>query len=153
MKEIKLTRGMATLVDDEDYAFLITHKWYTQKSGSNYYAARMAKRKVIFMHHVILGRKDGHDIDHIDHNSLNNQKENLRFATRSQNNANRINNTNGTSKYRGVWFKRDRVRWGACIGINGKTKYLGSFETELLAAEAYNKKAVEVFGEFINLAP
>ena len=77
----------------------------------------------------------------------NNRIENLRLATRTQNNVNRFYNK-GVSKYQGVVYHTKNKKWIAQIGYDNKGLYIGSFENEEDAARAYDKKAVELFGEF-----
>jgi hypothetical protein len=158
MKQIPLTKGQFALVDDEDFEFLNQWKWNAYKSKYSYYARRSAKksdgahyknRNVIFMHNVILGTKNGLVGDHKDGNGLNNQRENLRMATRSQNTANK--RAYGKSKYLGVYFDTTARKWRATIKNNDKVLCLGRFYLEEDAAKAYDKKAIEIHGEFANL--
>jgi hypothetical protein len=100
------------------------------------------------MHRAILRAGDGHNVDHIDGDGLNNRRSNLRFATTAQNSANRGKQKNNTSGFKGVrWHKRDK-RWRAVIGINGKTKQIGSFKTPEAAYDAYCAAARELHGVF-----
>jgi hypothetical protein len=91
------------------------------------------------------------NVDHIDRNKLNNQVTNLRYATQSQNMMNRTKSQNTTSKYKGVNFHKKSQKWVAQIQLNNKNLHLGLFNSEEVAAEAYNTKAIELFGEFANL--
>jgi hypothetical protein len=94
---------------------------------------------------------NGKYIDHLDGNGLNNQRSNLRFATKSENGMNRQKQENTTSIYKGVsWHKHNR-KWVAYITINGKRSHLGYFISEVDAAKVYNQKAIELFCEFANL--
>jgi hypothetical protein len=90
MKKIKLTQGQFAKVDDEDYDWLNQWKWcaqYNPKTKS-YYAVRSVKEGVKIMSRVIMGEPKGKLVDHEDHDTLNNKKNNLRVATRSQNGMN-----------------------------------------------------------------
>lgn len=121
MKEIKLTRGYVTVVDDEDYEWLSKYKWHVMTNGEHSYAVRQVDKKYIFMHRLILGA-EGRDnlVDHKDLDGLNNQRSNLRLATHSQNNSNRRDRGNKSSKYHGVsWHKKDKT-WQAQISYNWK---------------------------------
>ena len=157
MKEIELTRGMVALVDDEDFEYLNQWKWMAWKVRSYFYAARRLpgkrndSRKLILMHRQIINPPVNFEVDHHDRNTLNNQRNNLRIATRSQNSANR--KSCGTSKFLGVCIIKNRgysyIRAG--IKIDGKNFHIGTFKTEEEAALAYDKKAIETHGEFANL--
>jgi hypothetical protein len=87
------------------------------------------------------------DIDHIDHNGLNNQKDNLRICTRKENLRNSRTRSK-ISKYKGIKLNTRTGKYGARIKINGEYLWLGTCESEELAALAYDKKAKEIFGEF-----
>lgn len=152
MKEIQLSQGLVALVDDEDFEALNQFKWCANKMGNAFYAARNirvdGKRTRITMHCEVM---NGKWIDHIDHNGLNNQKSNLRFCTRSENQMNKQKKENTSSIYKGVYFYKPNGRWQASIRINYKKIHLGYFDLEIDAAKAYNKKAIELFCEFANL--
>ena len=111
-----------------------------------------AHRLIFLYHHGYLPKY----IDHIDGNKLNNNIGNLRSITNSQNllNSKKRKLYNGkptTSQYKGIsWNKRDK-KWIAEIMINYESKYLGSFNLEEDAAIAYNKAAIELFGEYAKL--
>jgi hypothetical protein len=154
MKTIQLTQGKVALVDDEDYNKVIQFKWFAQKgSNHNFYALNRgvgshSTRKFTSMHRLIMSAPKDMQVDHIDHNGLNNQKSNLRICTCQQNQTNKT--SFGKSKYRGVFFDEGRIR--CAIKINGRYKYLkGSFKTEEAAAKAYDELAMEYHGEFANL--
>ncbi len=105
MKEIQLTKGKVTLVDDEDYEYLMKNSWCYQNPG---YAARRKNKSIELMHRVIMKAKKGEQVDHIDMNRLNNQKENLRIVNNSQNGMNKLVQNNSTSGYKGVSWRKER---------------------------------------------
>lgn len=165
MKEIPLTRGLVTFVDDDDYEYLAQWKWHAAKGNSTFYAVRnlwTGKRKnrkciTICMHRLILGLKNPKQFtDHIDHNGLNNQKSNLRVCTPAQNSRNTSKRvTKNNSKYLGTFYRKKvssgSKKWMATIQHDNKNYHLGHFNTEEEAAIAYNKKAIELHGEFANV--
>ena len=161
MKKIKLTQGKEALVDDEDCEMLMEHKWCAQQKGNdNFYVVRNSprdsngKQKTIYMHRVITNVPKGKQVDHINGNTLDNRRENLRTCTRSQNQMNRGRTKNNKSGYKGIYYAKDKPRfkpWQAQIKHNKKTIYLGYYKTKEEAALAYNKKAIELFGEYAKL--
>ena len=150
MKTIPLTQGLEALVDDEDYGFLSRYNWCAHNPrGGLYYAVRRDDEsgRIIKMHQVLLGPKEGYEIDHEDGNGLNNQRNNLRFLTHSQNLMN-YPKPKGihSSKYKGVSLDRYGRGWSAYVNKNGKRFRLGYFPTEESAARAYDFKAMELYG-------
>ena len=139
-----------TIVDNMDFEILSKWRWRAVDSRGIRYAARTGKKKNIFMHRFLMKTKGVMHTDHINGNSLDNRRKNLRVCSASQNQANSLSKT-GTSKYKGVSFYKKLKRWVAEIKLNYKTIYIGSFKDEDDAAAAYNKKAKELFGHFARL--
>jgi hypothetical protein len=157
MKEISLTKGQITIVDDSDFDFLNQWKWFAIFDGSNYYAARTdwdnyPKSKTIRMHRVLLGITDSKDQgDHKDHNTLNNQRNNLRKCTPKQNGTNKSKRKAASSKFKGVsWHKRIN-KWHSQIAAGGKKLSLGYSDDEKTAAIRYNEAALRLHGEFAHI--
>ena len=106
------------------------------------------------VHRVVMGNPKGMDIDHIDGDGLDNRKENLRICTRSQNCANKKVRRDSRSGYKGVSVRKRGKRFKAYIS-DPETKFpkkrhiaLGTYDTAEEAALAYNKAALEMYGEF-----
>ncbi len=149
MKEIPLTQGLVTVVDDEDYGFLMQWRWYAAKSGQTYYAVRHmigGTRRLVRMHRLIVDPSCDLEVDHFDGNGLNNQRSNLRIVTRRQNNQNVHRKT--SSRYPGVCWNGYSGQWKAQIQVDGKNKHVGYFSTELEAFEAY-QRALRDIGEIL----
>lgn len=144
MKKIKLTQGKYTIVDNDDYKNISIFNWSLL---NNKYAYRIVKNKGILMHRFIMNAPKGKDVDHINHNGLDNRRCNLRICTHSENLANRTNK----EKLKGVYFRPKKNAWVSSIKINNKYVYLGYFKNKIEAAMAYDKKAKEIFGNFASL--
>ena len=158
MNELKLTRNQVALVDDGDFDEIRKYKWRAIKRRYGGYAAisqiynpHTQKLQTIYMHRQIMSCPQGMDIDHIDHNTLNNQRNNLRICTRSQNMANGLSRKNSSSQYKGVYYCKQTKRWAANLTHEGKVVWLGRHKTEIEAAKVYDKAAKTHFGEFAYL--
>jgi len=145
---IPLTRGQFAVVDAKDYPVLSQYTWFAEGTDKNYYAVRKENGKSIKMHRQITNAPDHLVVDHIDHNGLNNRNNNLRLATFTQNCQNQRRLSHKTSKYKGVHWNKRQKKWAAQIHCNNKKYYLGYFHDEIEAAKAYDKKAVELHGDF-----
>lgn len=146
-KLIYTAKGEAAKVSPEDYNWLNQWKWRLSESG---YFVRLTticnKRVRFFMHREIVGAGKGEEVDHIDLDRVNNQRNNLRICTINGNKRNRIRRADSTMRYKGVYRGQHR-KYGARI----QKKHLGYFETQEDAARAYDKAAKELFGEFARL--
>ena len=155
MLMIELTQGKVALVDDIDFIYLNQWKWFIDKNCKHSYAVRdLCSGKRIYMHRVILERmgfENFEETDHIDRDTLNNQRYNLRSATRQQNSANHKLNVNNVTGFRGICYTERLKPWMARISVNGRYKFLGRYETAIEAAKAYDKAAVAQYGDFAAL--
>jgi len=151
MYKIPLTQGKVALVNRRDFHQLRKLKWRTQHIGKRYYAVRSDRRRIIWMHRVILGLTYGDKLqgDHRDGNGLNNQRSNLRIANHSQNQQHKNRYCNNTSGFKGV-YKAGR-RWFARIYVANKRCHLGHFDSPIDAARAYNRAAKKLHGCFAKL--
>lgn len=152
MKEIKLTQGKVALVDDEDYEVVIGGKWCAHFEKKNWYATGRKGGKHYRMHRLIMGVTDPTiNVDHKDGNGLNNQKNNLRVATTSQNISNGRVREGFTSKYKGVHWDKFNNKWRAMVQSKEGIKRLGRFDNEVHAALVYNEAALKIQGEFARI--
>lgn len=164
MKEIQLYgkkgKGLFSLVDDEDFEELNKFFWNVNEAKTNKYVSRTTSYKertllnypnVVLMHRQILGLVPGNreiQVDHINHNGLDNQRHNIRKCSAGENACNK--RPFGNSIYKGIIKCRDN-KYQAYLTTKGKRVSIGYFETEIEAAEAYNDLAVKFFGEFAYL--
>lgn len=142
MKTIELSQKYLAILDDEDWMRFSTWKWFAHVSYGKPYATRQAwdrkKPATVFLHHAILGYPlYGKQVDHINGNSLDNRRSNLRIVSACQNQWNRGLNKNNTSGYKGVCFDKRKGRWMARIRKDWKYYFLGYFGTAAEAGAAY----------------
>lgn len=160
MKEIKLSQNKIALVDDEDYEELSKYTWCLSKTHDNFRAKTKIAGKQVLMHRLIMRVTDPKvQVDHINRDSLDNRKENLRLCNNSQNNINREKTSRNKTGYKGVVYfgvaKRNSIHktrgkeyWHAQIAKDGVDIRLGYFDNPIDAALAYDRAAKELFGDF-----
>ena len=160
MKEIKLHgvggKDKLALVDDEDFDALNKYKWHF---GSRYVrrciyiggGRKNQKNKILLMHRVIMNTPDELVTDHINGNTLDNRKENLRICTNAENIRKGKMPKSNTSGFMGVSWSTEKRKWVARIQFNYKQIIIGYFKDKEDAAKAYDTKAKELFGKFCNL--
>jgi hypothetical protein len=142
---IPLTQGQNAIVDTADYEWASQFNWRAKwdKGTKSFYAWRhLAEDKASAMHSEIIGRM----ADHINHDTLDNRRHNLRPANTSQNGRNRSRQSNNTSGYVGVCYLKGK--WVARIYIAGKPKHLGTFSTPEAAAKSRDAAVRSEYGEF-----
>jgi hypothetical protein len=153
MREIQLTRGFVTLVDDSDYERVVAvGPWYPRVRINRYtvyaigwFMGPDGRRIGQLLHTFLTGYPR---TDHRDGNGLNNQRANLRPATQTQNQGNALRPAHNTSGYKGVTWRPDRRCWRAQIKVNDRMRRLGHYGAAEDAARAYDEAAREIFGEF-----
>lgn len=151
MKKIKLTQGKYALVDDKDFVALSAHKWCVNNHGGKWRAQRKDYSKeigrMVFMHRVIMKPNKKSVVDHINGNSLDNRRCNLRVCSQSRNLQNQRLSRRNKSGVSGVHYKKQNRKWVAEIAVNRKRKYLGIFE-KFKDAVLARKKHEQLVGWF-----
>lgn len=150
MRTIQLTQGMEALVSDEDFEWACQWTWYAHHGHAERYTRKtggICLHTEIAVHRMglILGQNE---IDHQDRNSLNNQRFNLRIATRTQQNQNRGLFQSNKIGYKGVTFHTQTQKWHSRIRHNRLLVSLGLYKSPEEAARAYDRAAKIYFGEF-----
>ena len=146
-RTIRLTKGFVATVDGADFKPLSQHYWHAHVTKNTTYARSRINGRLVYMHRLLLSAPRGKEVDHVNSDGLDNRRSNIRLCTKSQNNANR-RSFKGTSRYKGVYFDKKRNRWVAEIQKDGRRRWLGMFEDESDAGEAYRNASLELFGEF-----
>jgi len=153
MKYIELTQGKRAIVDDADHEWLSQWKWTFLKGRRVGRAYRMVNKQTILMHRLIMDVVDSPrevQVDHINLDSLDNRRSNLRVCDNGENNRNRPKQSNNTSGHKGVSWDNYYGKWKAQLNYNGK-KVLNKYflEGELdKAIEAYQEAAKKYHGSF-----
>lgn len=161
MKKIKLSPSkygqFYALVDNEDYNKLMKYKWHLHKNHDRgFYISRCFndpqdwhKVKNVSMHREIMGFPNSH-IDHVNRNSFDNRKRNLRLCSCGQNRVNSKLNKNNHSGHRNIYWTQQTGRWRAVLNSNRQKIHLGYFLNFSDAVQAVERKSKEIHGDFFN---
>lgn len=145
------------IIDDEDFNLVSGYNWFMGNGGRGYAIANINKGNnkwtTLSMSRLIMRATAGSIIDHINHNTVDNRKSNLRVCSRRENSLNRLTYKKKTAKYKGVTIEKYSGGRGkefarARIRVDGKLIHLGCFKTQESAAIAYDTAAKKYFGEF-----
>jgi hypothetical protein len=149
---VPLTKGFTAIVSAEDAYLVGRYNWSALKGRGTVYAVRServaGKNRTVYMHRAVLSASPWLDVDHIDGDGLNNTRQNLREATRSENSRNRGVMTKNSTGLKGVYENPSGRSWCAKIRLYGKGYYLGSYSTPQEAHAAYAKACADLHGKF-----
>lgn len=154
MKIVSETHGeFEVIIDLDDVDVLSESKWCVNKyktKSSNYYAIYAIGRKGIMMHRFITNAPKGFVVDHINHNTLDNRKSNLRVCTHLENRKNNKEYENNTSGHVGVcwYYYRGVNKWKSHIKVDSTLIHLGYYDTYEDACKARKEAEEKYFGEF-----
>lgn len=150
---VQISRGRYTLIDTADKPTVLPFMWsYDPRPHAGYVVRRARGGRQLMLHRALLG-DESRSIDHVNHDGLDNRRENLRGCTQSQNQYNCRLRSRRYSKYHGVTFDKSRSRgaWIARIKVAGTQHTVGRFDNELDAAMARDAAARRMHGEFATL--
>jgi hypothetical protein len=139
-----------TMIDTDMVEKCSQHVWVLEHEYASTKSINGRKEK---LHRFLLGLShgDGIEVDHANHNTLDNRMRNLRVCTKNQNRWNTLPSRKNKSGYKGVHFRKRSNKWMVRIGVNNKRIYLGDFQTKEEAAKIYNEAARKLHGEFAYL--
>ena len=145
----KTIHGEEVQVDPEDYhQYVSGHRFRLSSSGYVEYSTRKDGMHHKMLHRIIMGDPPGQFIDHINRDKLDNRRENLRTATKSQNNSNTGVRSDNTSGFKGVNWDKRRNKWVARVQVNGKPIHLGYYKHLIKAGMISALARIMVHGEF-----
>jgi hypothetical protein len=135
-------------IDLEDFDKIISYQWYPKRSAWGTYCNGYVEKQVVVLHRYLMNAELGQYVDHIDKNTLNTRKFNLRFITNQQNGFNRKMGKNNKSGIMGVHWNKLRNKWCARIKVDYRGIYLGLYEDFNEATTVRLKAEKEYFGEY-----
>ena len=143
-----LSDGTKFLIDADMIEAVSEHYWKF-KEKKKYIISSGRNDGLIRLHRFVLGLTDENVIvDHINRNTLDCRRENLRIVTDQQNSMNKSLQKNSTTGYTGVVYLKDKNRYRSVIGLNKRRIYLLTSASPEECAQAYNIAADLIFGEF-----
>lgn len=141
MKQLSVSGCHICLVDDEDFEELSKYKWYLNSENFVNRAVSSPGRRtrILSIHRQIMNAPKGMQVDHINGWRLDNQRGNLRIATRAQNQANTSKKPDNTSGFKGVTWKDGS--WAVAFRYKGKLFFKYGFTSRIAAAREYDRMA------------
>jgi hypothetical protein len=136
------------MIDTIDIPVVSQYKWWVSNRG---YVCTTQKDRTILLHRLLLGTPPNMLTDHINMNTLDNRRINLRICNDNENVRNREKPVTNKSGYKGVYYHRQTKKWAAAISVNNKNIHLGLFSTPSGGARAYNEAAVKYHGIYARL--
>lgn len=152
-RKVPLKNGLYAIIDEDDYKFISYFRWSIRECPHTTYAFcnirdQDMKWTTCSMHRFIMSSPKGLIIDHINHDGLDNRKDNLRICSAAENVRNSRGKRIRKHKYKGIRWNKGSNKWESKIVFNRKEIYLGGFDSPELAAKAYNSGATKYHGEF-----
>jgi len=145
--------GYDVLIDKEDLDKIVDINWTVLKASDKIYFRKFCHtKKTILLHRHIINASKNTTVDHINGNTLDNRKCNLRLCTVAENSRNRRKNITNSSGYKGVSWASKRKKWQAKIMVNRKTIFLGYFNTAEDAYAVYCEASKKYHGEYRRIA-
>lgn len=136
------------LVDNDDFVRVSEYTWYLKKDGRVMRAESASSGGSTLLSRFILDAPKFLEVDHSNHDQLDNRRVNLRLCTRAQNEANKGPGRSNKSGLKGVDFHKSSGKWRASMKHNLKRIHIGLYEDKVSAARAYDKEASRLHGEF-----
>lgn len=148
----------SVLIDLEDIEKCKQYKWHIQKVNENYFRVCAYNKgntpKLLKLHRLLMDvhtKDNSIEVDHVNGNTLDNRKRNLRLCKHSDNMKNIKTPTNNSSGFKGVELRKDTGKWTAFIECDGNKVNLGCFDNKENAIKARKDKELELFGEYSRL--
>jgi len=152
---IPLTRGHSAIIDAVDVDLVRKINWWASSSKSTSYARGIqqavpgeGKGEYVYLHRIIISAPDGVHVDHINHDGLDNRRDNLRLCNVSENIMNAQKRSDNKSGFKGVSWEKIGRKWRAQIRSRGKKIHLGSFDSPEDAHQAYSRASQEMHGVY-----
>lgn len=141
-----MTNGRTAVIDAEDVCLVSKYKWSAAAVKKGFvYATAHVNKKTLYLHRLLVGAAPRQAVDHINHNTLDCRRTNLRLCGYAGNAKNRRANKSSRG-IKGVTLQRGR--WVAQIRFDGHYVRVGPFANQELAARGYDALAREFHGEF-----